>query len=78
MSIKVLFFGVTADIVGHRQLSIESKAPDVATLIEEIIANHPRLASHKLLFSINQQYATGHESVGDGDEVAVFTAVSGG
>ena len=78
MSIKILFFGATADIVGNREVSIEYAAISVSQLIEQTIADHPRLAAQKLLISVNQQYANGDEMIGDGDEIAIFTAVSGG
>ena len=41
-------------------------------------SEYPALKGHKLLFSINQQYANGDEIIRDGDELAIFTAVSGG
>ena len=47
-------------------------------VFDQLLADNPGLASHKLFFSINQQYATGEEIVRDGDELAIFTAVSGG
>jgi molybdopterin converting factor small subunit len=31
-----------------------------------------------LLLAINEEYATGDEIISDGDELAIFTAVSGG
>ena len=77
MSINVLFFGSTADIVGTRAITIETPATtaDLLTLLER---DHPRLASAKLLISINQEYAAGDAAINDNDEVAIFTAVSGG
>lgn len=38
----------------------------------------PGLASHKLLYSVNQSYAAGGERLKSDDELAIFTAVSGG
>lgn len=79
MPIHVLFFGATAGITGHRRIEIdvpaEAKASDV---FEMLIADHPSLSAHKLLISVNQQYADGSEILSDGDELAIFTAVSGG
>ena len=79
MNIQVLFFGATADIAGERRLEI--KMPPKATashVFEKLLNEYPQLASHKLHISLNQQYANGDEIVGDGDELAIFTAVSGG
>ena len=77
METKVLFFGATADIVGSRELYVPHVS-EMSALIEQLVAEYPRLASHKLLVSINQEYASHHSPINDGDEVAIFTAVSGG
>ena len=79
MSVKILFFGATADATDNREIVInESGVSNVSSILEELCGTYPRLASHNLLFSINQQYAKGDEIVRDGDEIAIFTAVSGG
>jgi molybdopterin converting factor small subunit len=79
MKVSVLFFGATADEAGTREIEIEftgnAKAEEV---FGEIVNKYPRLANHKLLFAVNQEYANGDEAIKDGDELAVFTAVSGG
>lgn len=79
MNIRVLFFGATADIAGTRVLDIH--LPATATsgeILNEIVNRSPALASHKLHLSINQEFATGQEVLSEGDELAIFTAVSGG
>lgn len=79
MKVSVLFFGATADEAGTREIEIDladhAKAEEV---FGEIVNKYPRLAQHKLLFAVNQEYAGGDEIIKDGDELAVFTAVSGG
>ena len=79
MPIQVLFFGATSSVTGKRQIDVDvpdgKKAGDI---FDQLLAEYPRLAVHRLLFSVNQQYATGNEIVRDGDELAIFTAVSGG
>lgn len=79
MKVTVLFFGATADIVGERRIEmrLDSRMP-ARSVFEQILADHPRLRGYRLLFSVNEQYADGEAVVGDGDELAVFTAVSGG
>jgi molybdopterin converting factor small subunit len=76
MSVSVLFFGATADVVGSRK--IETNATTSTELLENILSEYPRLASHKLLVAVNQDYASDTVPLNDGDEVAIFTAVSGG
>lgn len=79
MNIQVLFFGATADIAGTRQKEIAvSPGTTSKTIFDQILAEHPRLAAHKLHFSLDHEFAIGDEILKDGDELAVFTAVSGG
>ncbi|MCU0237972.1 MAG: MoaD/ThiS family protein [Pyrinomonadaceae bacterium] len=76
---KVLFFGQTAEIVGTRELEIsldiETKASEV---FAKILETYPKLKENKLLFSVNQEYSNGNEILTNDDELAIFTAVSGG
>jgi molybdopterin synthase sulfur carrier subunit len=83
INVKVLFFGATADSVGEREVEISFDGSIKAeTALEQILAEYPDLEKNhdkkSLHFSVNQEYATGNEVVRDGDELAVFTAVSGG
>ncbi|HRI04592.1 MAG TPA: MoaD/ThiS family protein [Pyrinomonadaceae bacterium] len=79
MNIQVLFFGATADIAGTRRTGADVSPETLAkTVFDQILAEHPSLAAHKLHFSVNQEFATGDEILNDGDELAIFTAVSGG
>lgn len=79
MNIQVLFFGATADITGQRRIDVDlppnARAADI---LETVVAEHPRLGSHRLHLSVNQTFANGDELLNDGDELAIFTAVSGG
>ena len=79
INITVLFFGATAEIVGARELEISvEREKKAAAVFEKILAEFPQLKSHALLFSVNQSYANGDETISAGDELAIFTAVSGG
>ena len=76
---KVLFFGQTAEIVGTRELEIllnNSIKADAA--FATILEKFPQLKENKLLFAVNQEYSKGDEIISDNDELAIFTAVSGG
>jgi molybdopterin converting factor small subunit len=79
MKVQVLFFGATADATGEREIEIdlenETKAGEAFALLVE---KFPQLKNHSLLFAVNQEYANGGETIRNGDELAVFTAVSGG
>jgi sulfur-carrier protein len=79
MNVTVLFFGQTAEITGTRELEISFESTVRASeAFGIIIEKYPRLKENKLLFAVNQTYANGDEIINNGDELAIFTAVSGG
>jgi molybdopterin converting factor small subunit len=41
-------------------------------------AQFPLLEKHKILIAVNQEYADADTELANGDEIALFTAVSGG
>lgn len=83
MKVKVLFFGATADSVGEREVEVlldektsaENALEKIFALFPNLEKNHDKKSLH---FSVNQEYANGKEVIKNGDELAVFTAVSGG
>lgn len=79
VNVRVLFFGATASVVGerHLEISLPERSTSIAGL-DKVRNEYPGLNKHKLLYSLNQTYATGSEILRDGDELAIFTAVSGG
>lgn len=81
MKVNVLFFGATADAVGEREIEFETMENESAqNVFTEILDSFPKLKDYgkSLLFSVNQEYSDGGETIKDGDELAIFTAVSGG
>lgn len=79
MIVQVLFFGATADFAGKRFIKVEMPDEAIAKdVLDRMISDVPQLASQKLHISLNQQFATGEEIIRDGDEIAIFTHVSGG
>ncbi|MEK7856411.1 MAG: MoaD/ThiS family protein [Acidobacteriota bacterium] len=79
MTVKLLFFGATSDAVGSRELELTADETTTArSLIDQLSRNYPALANHKLLIAVNEEYADAETVVHDGDEIAIFTAVSGG
>jgi len=79
MKVQVLFFGATAEAVGEREVEINIETEmKAATVFKKIVSAYPNLQKHSLLFAVNQEYANGDEFINEGDELAVFTAVSGG
>ena len=79
MKAQVLFFGATRDAVGKSEIEISlAENTKAGEAFEKIVAQFPQLKNHSLLFAINQEYAAGDEIIENGDELAIFTAVSGG
>ena len=79
MKVQVLFFGATADAVGEREIEISlAEQIKARQALDEIVEQFPQLKAHSLLFAVNQEYADGSEIMENGDELAIFTAVSGG
>ena len=79
MNIRVLFFGATADEVGRRQVELSlNKSADAQSAFADVVQKFPKLHGHKLLFAVNQEYVPSDRQLNDGDELAIFTAVSGG
>jgi molybdopterin synthase sulfur carrier subunit len=79
MKISILFFGATADETGKRSFQLPiAQGITSGTAIDQVLANYPRLSRHRLLFAVNQQYVSKDTVLNDGDELAIFTAVSGG
>lgn len=79
IKIQLLFFGATADVIGSRELEVDLiEGESVSSLLERLQKQNPRIASEKLLVAINEEYAKPDVALKAGDEVAIFTAVSGG
>lgn len=79
MKVQVLFFGATAEAIGQREIEVDfTEHTKARKAFDEIVEKFPQLKQHSLLFAINQEYASGNEVVKNGDELAIFTAVSGG
>jgi molybdopterin converting factor small subunit len=82
MKVNVLFFGSTADAVGEREVELEFvenlTAEEVFDKIRDEFPALRKNFNQNLLFAVNQEYAKGDEIIQNDDELAVFTAVSGG
>jgi molybdopterin converting factor small subunit len=79
MKVNVLFFGATADLVGARKIEAPvSETTLAADVIEQLHAQYPNLKDHALLFAVNEEYVSGDTRLKNGDELAIFTPVSGG
>lgn len=79
MDVRVLFFGATAALVGMRHVDLTIDSSDTpAEILKRFSATHPELRTIRLLIAVNEEYVSTDSELKDGDEVAIFTAVSGG
>ena len=79
MKVRLLFFGATAEWVGSRTIETSvSETAAAADVIEHLHAEYPTLRDRNLLLAVNEQYVTGDTPLNNGDEIAIFTPVSGG
>ena len=62
-----------------RSLEMAAREPAIVSeIVQRTLDAFPGLARHRLLYSLNQEYVSADRRVEEGDELAIFTAVSGG
>jgi molybdopterin converting factor subunit 1 len=80
--VRLLFFAVLRDIVGHSELSLE--LPEGTRPVEvwnQLMAKHPQLSGYHAppLTAVNQSYVDAENAVlHSGDELAFIPPVAGG
>ena len=81
MEIRVLFFGMLKDLVGHGADAVS--LPDGST-VRDLLAHYesqaPRLKPYlpSLAVAVNQEFATASQTLRENDEVGLLPPVSGG
>ena len=79
MNLTVLFFGATAEATGSKEYAFQIRyEASVADALKELVGRFAGLKHHKLLVAVNQEHAQHETRLKDGDELAIFTPVSGG
>ena len=81
MRVTVRYFAGHRDITGQAEerLDLDGGAT-VGAVWEQLVERYPRLSGYsgRLLFAINQEFATLASELHDGDELAFIPPVSGG
>ncbi len=72
-------FGITKDIVGSREVVVEFEGSTVQSLREALKKRYPSLLGiRSLMIAVNSNYAEDDAPVGESDEIALISPVSGG
>jgi len=76
---NVKAFGITKDILGAREKTIDVNGQTVAALRETLMAQYPELTGlRSLLIAVNDTYADDSITLTETDEIALIPPVSGG
>jgi sulfur-carrier protein len=76
---KVRAFGITKEIVGGKETTVDVTGQTVADLRSQLMKNYPDLISlRSLMIAVNNVYADDTTVLLDGDEIALIPPVSGG
>ena len=76
---KVKAFGIAKEILGGREMVIETAATTVGDLRDFLNAKYPKLKGlNSLYIAVNQNYADETAVLAETDEIALIPPVSGG
>jgi len=79
MKYKLKTFGITRDILGDKEVSIEVSGNSVSDLRAHLHTHYPKISSLNSLFiAINNNYASDDTILKESDEIALIPPVSGG
>lgn len=76
---KVLAFGITRQLLGGKEATIEVNGDTVAALRQALQERFPELDGLKSLYiAVNNSYSEEDQVLSDDDEIALIPPVSGG
>ena len=76
---KVKAFGITKEIVGGKDIVVETDGQTVAALRNTLYQKYPQLKELRSLFiAVNHNYADDPVAIAEMDEIALIPPVSGG
>ncbi len=80
MQLEILFFGITADIVGKKSIKLEVfEGSTVENFREQLSNDYPKLNDYKSFsVAVNMEYAEDNIILKNDDIVALIPPVSGG
>ena len=80
MTIKILLFGITTDLLGVSNLELEVPINCSVTVFKELLlTKHPNLKNiNTYAVAVNETYASDETLLKENDVVAIIPPVSGG
>jgi molybdopterin synthase sulfur carrier subunit len=79
MKFTIKSYGIAKDILGERNVVIETGANTVGELRSWLTARYPSLTELRSLFiAVNQNYAADEVALKESDEIVLIPPVSGG
>jgi len=81
IEINILFFGACREIIGSNEITtLLPENASIATAFTQLKNQYPALEKlgDRLLFAVNETYATKEQILSLGDKLAIFPPVSGG
>ncbi len=80
MRLKILFFGVTSDIVGMESMDLVTKSHTLPELLKELFDIYPTLQNTPLQVALNQEFTNKNQniSLNDDDVIALLPPFAGG
>lgn len=78
--LKIKAFGITREMIGHRELSLEIKENNTVSGLRSILEEkYPGMKGLRSLFiAVNNEYAEDSQVLTEDDEIALIPPVSGG
>lgn len=79
MKFTIKSYGIAKDILGDRNVTIETSAGTVGELRSWLATRYPSLTELRSLFiAVNQNYAADEVALSESDEIVLIPPVSGG
>jgi molybdopterin converting factor subunit 1 len=80
MKVKILFFGITTDLVGENSILFTVKnGSSIKEIKEALLLNYTGLKNiNEFAIAVNETYANDDLIINEGDVIAIIPPVSGG